>query len=179
MSIFKVISCFWMKFHNSYFYFIFINHKNVEKYFFLEFIENSLKMFQSSNCCDMIYFLTTIFSNVLGRMKSRRQLMAPVLWPGKCPKPYFKLYWSNLSEADRIWKMSAERKRRDTVTKYLFSANSFRRNYSFLNLTLCTVTVHTGAETIQGRKLFAEIRYIYFLVFTKNNKVETLEVCPL
>ena len=43
------------------------------------------------------------------------------------------------------------------------SANSFRGNYSFLNLTLCTVTlmyceVHTGAETIQGRKLFAEIR---------------------
>ena len=35
---------------------------------------------------------------------------------------------------------------------YRISANSFRGNYSFLNLTLCTV--HTGAETIQGRKLF-------------------------
>ena len=41
---------------------------------------------------------------------------------------------------------------------YRISANSFRGKYSFLNLTLCTV--HTGAETIQGRKLFAEIRYI-------------------
>ena len=45
--------------------------------------------------------------------------------------------------------------------EYRISANSFRGNYSFLNLNLCTVTkvtVHTGAETIQGRKLFAEIR---------------------
>ena len=33
------------------------------------------------------------------------------------------------------------------------SVNSFSGNYSFLNLTLCT-----GAETIQRRKLFAEIR---------------------
>ena len=42
-------------------------------------------------------------------------------------------------------------------SRYRISANSFRGNYSFLNLTLCTVTkvtVHTGAETIQGRKLF-------------------------
>ena len=43
---------------------------------------------------------------------------------------------------------------------YRISANSFRGNYSFLNLTLCTVTfgystvtfgqVHTGAEIIRG-----------------------------
>jgi hypothetical protein len=49
------------------------------------------------------------------------------------------------------------------INEYRISANSYRGNYSFLNLTLCTVTfdvtVHTGAETIQGRKLFAEIRY--------------------
>ena len=38
---------------------------------------------------------------------------------------------------------------------YRISANSFRGNYSFLNLTLRTkVAVHTGGETIQGRKLF-------------------------
>ena len=53
---------------------------------------------------------------------------------------------------------------------YRISANSFHGIYSFLNLTLCTVTfghsvtVHTGAETIQGRKLFAEIRYLIFFV---------------
>ena len=39
---------------------------------------------------------------------------------------------------------------------YRIPAKSFRGNYSFLNLALCT------AETIQGRKLFAEIRYIGF-----------------
>ena len=51
--------------------------------------------------------------------------------------------------------------------KYRISANSFRGNYSFLSLTLCTVTFgnstyrcgnYSREETIQGRKLFAEIR---------------------
>ena len=55
---------------------------------------------------------------------------------------------------------------------YRISANSFRGNYSFLNLALCTVTFalylinlnscrgnYSKEETIQGRKLFAEIRY--------------------
>ena len=55
------------------------------------------------------------------------------------------------------------------LLKYRISANSFCRNYSFLNLTLCTVTFgystyrcgnYSREETIQGRKLFAEIRYI-------------------
>ena len=44
---------------------------------------------------------------------------------------------------------------------YRISANSFRGNYSFLNLTLCTVTfgvtVHTGAETIRGNTVFRNI----------------------
>ena len=53
--------------------------------------------------------------------------------------------------------------------EYRISANSFRGNYSFLNLTLSTVTFghstyrcgnYSREETIQGRKLFAEIRYI-------------------
>ena len=52
---------------------------------------------------------------------------------------------------------------------YRISANSFRRNYSFLNLTLCTVTFvnstyrcgnYSREETIQGRKLYEEIRYL-------------------
>ena len=56
---------------------------------------------------------------------------------------------------------------------YRISANSFRGNYSFLNLALCTVTFdlyfinlnscrgnYSREETIQGRKLFAEIRYL-------------------
>ena len=34
--------------------------------------------------------------------------------------------------------------------KIAYRTNSFRGNYCFLNLTL----VHTGAETIPGRKLF-------------------------
>ena len=51
---------------------------------------------------------------------------------------------------------------------YRISANSFRGNCSFLNLTLCTVSFgdstyrcgnYLREETIQGRKLFAEIRY--------------------
>ena len=32
--------------------------------------------------------------------------------------------------------------------------------YFYLNLAHHTVTVHKGAETIQGRKLYEEIRYI-------------------
>ena len=56
---------------------------------------------------------------------------------------------------------------------YRISANSFRGNYSFLNLALFTVTFdlyfinlnscrgnYSKEETIQGRKLFAEIRYV-------------------
>ena len=55
---------------------------------------------------------------------------------------------------------------------YRISANSFLGNYSFLNLALFTVTFdlyyinlnsyrgnYSREETIQGRKLFAEIRY--------------------
>ena len=47
------------------------------------------------------------------------------------------------------------------LTWYRISANNFCGNYSSLKSTLC-VTVHTGAETIQGRKLFAEIRWFFF-----------------
>ena len=58
--------------------------------------------------------------------------------------------------------------------EYRISANSFRGNYSFLNLVLFTVTFdlyfinlnscrgnYSREETIQGRKLFAEIRYTF------------------
>ena len=54
---------------------------------------------------------------------------------------------------------------------YRISANSFRGNYSFLNLTLCTVTFdhstyrcgnYSREETIQGRKLYAEIWYMIY-----------------
>ena len=68
-----------------------------------------------------------------------------------------------------------------TIKKHLFiyriSANSFRGNYSFLNLALFTVTFdlyfinlnscrgnYSREETIQGRKLFAEIRYSFLEV---------------
>ena len=59
------------------------------------------------------------------------------------------------------------------VFTYRISANSFRGNYSFLNLTLCTVTFdhstyrcgnYSREEIIQGRKLFAEIRYTFLVV---------------
>ena len=49
--------------------------------------------------------------------------------------------------------------------KYCISENSVRRNYSFLNLVLYTVTFGTlkcgnysREETIQGQKLFTEIQ---------------------
>ena len=68
----------------------------------------------------------------------------------------------------------------NSAHKYRISANSFRGNYCFFefnlekvrtysNLTLCTVTFdhstyrcrnYSREETIQGRKLFAEIRYL-------------------
>ena len=44
--------------------------------------------------------------------------------------------------------------------EYRISANSFRGNYSLLNLALCTVTLHKSAETIQGRKLFKGGNYL-------------------
>ena len=60
---------------------------------------------------------------------------------------------------------------------YRISANSFRGNYSFLSLALFTVTFDlyfinlnscrgncSREETIQGRKLFAEIRYVVFYI---------------
>ena len=60
-----------------------------------------------------------------------------------------------------------------TVNSIPISANSFRGNYSFLNSALFTVTFdlylinlnscrgkYSREETIQGRKLFAEIRYL-------------------
>ena len=45
--------------------------------------------------------------------------------------------------------------------RYRISANSSILFFFEFNLMYCDhITVHTGAETIQGRKLFAEIRYI-------------------
>ena len=65
----------------------------------------------------------------------------------------------------------------DEQYRYCISANSFRGNYSFLNLALFIVTFdlyfidlnscrgnYSREETIQGRKLFAEIRYAPFLL---------------
>ena len=53
------------------------------------------------------------------------------------------------------------------MLNYRISSYSFRGNYSFLNLEIQRshyirpkVTVHKGAETIQGRKLYEEIRYV-------------------
>ena len=73
-----------------------------------------------------------------------------------------------------------------TFTKYRISANSFRGNYSFLNLTLCTVTFdhrtyrcgnYSREETIQGRKVFAEIRYFfYFSLFFYVDSMEGFSV---
>ena len=63
------------------------------------------------------------------------------------------------------------------LNTYRISANSFRGNYSFLNLTLCTVTFgdstyrcgnYSRKETIQGRKLFAEIRCIICIQIRKS-----------
>ena len=60
---------------------------------------------------------------------------------------------------------------------YCISSYSFHGNYSFLNLEIQRsqyirpkVTVHKGAETIQGRKLYEEIRYSDFIVSASVSK---------
>ena len=57
-------------------------------------------------------------------------------------------------------------------SRYRISSYSFRGNYSFLNLEIQRpqyirpkVTVHKCAETIQGRKLYEEIRYLNKYLF--------------
>ena len=59
---------------------------------------------------------------------------------------------------------------------YSISSYSFRGNYSFLNLEIQSsqykrpkVIVHKGAETIQGRKRYEEIRYAKFLWDSRKN----------
>ena len=54
---------------------------------------------------------------------------------------------------------------------YRISSYSFRGNYSFLDLEIQRsqyirpkVTVHKGAETIQGRKLYEELWYAIFVI---------------
>ena len=71
-------------------------------------------------------------------------------------------------------------------TVYRISSYSFRRNYSFLKLTLCTMTFgyspyrcrnYSREETIQGRKIYEEIRQFVlkpfnaFLLKTGNREV--------
>ena len=58
-------------------------------------------------------------------------------------------------------------------SKYRISSYSFRGSYSFLNLEIqrsqyikSKVTLHKGVETIQGRKLYEEIRYVGNLITT-------------
>ena len=65
------------------------------------------------------------------------------------------------------------------LSTYHISASSFRRNYSFQNLTLCTVTFchstyrcgkYSREESIQGRKLYEEIRYVCLTSMNKQGK---------
>ena len=56
------------------------------------------------------------------------------------------------------------------ILEYHISSYSFYGNYSFLNLEIQRsqyirpkVTVHICAETIQGRKLYEEVRYLEIL----------------
>ena len=53
------------------------------------------------------------------------------------------------------------------LNTYRISSYSFRGNYSFLNLEIqrsqyirAKVTVHKGAETLEGQQLYEEIRYL-------------------
>ena len=65
------------------------------------------------------------------------------------------------------------------TSSYRISSNSFRgRNYSFLNLEIQRsqyirpkVTVHKGAETIQGRKLFKGGNYMRKYGIQKNANI--------
>ena len=75
-----------------------------------------------------------------------------------------------------------------TQTMYRISSYSFRGNYSFLNLTLCTVTFdhstyrcgnYSREETIQGRKLYEEIRYVVFRKKKIESKVVNISVAHL
>ena len=79
----------------------------------------------------------------------------------------------NLVEIIPVFSTFSNIFKKKNIYIYRISANSFRGNYSFLNLALCTVTFdlyfinlnscrgnYSREETIQGRKLFAEIRYI-------------------
>ena len=58
----------------------------------------------------------------------------------------------------------------EILSEYRISSYSFLGNYSFLNLEIQRsqyirpnkVTVHKCAETIQGRKLYEEIRYLLY-----------------
>ena len=68
-----------------------------------------------------------------------------------------------ISKSILFVKLQPEQFNKSIKKKYRISANSFRGNYSFLNLTLCTVTFdhstyrcgnYSREETIQGRKLF-------------------------
>ena len=61
-----------------------------------------------------------------------------------------------------LWRISAK-----PIFNYRISSYSFRGNYSFLNMEIQRsqykrpkVTVHKGAETIQGRKLFKGGNYM-------------------
>ena len=68
---------------------------------------------------------------------------------------------------------------------YHISSYSFRGNYSFLELTLCTVTfgnsTYRYAETIQGRKLFKgenymrKYGYIYRSFFTRQRYLDNFK----
>ena len=77
-------------------------------------------------------------------------------------------------EKNKIAQNEKKNKKWTDKTTYRISTNSFRGNYSFLNLALFTVTFdlyfinlnscrvnYSREETIQGRKLYEEIRYKY------------------
>ena len=66
-----------------------------------------------------------------------------------------------------------------SFSKYRISANSFRGNYSFLDLTLCTVTFdlstyrcgnYSRAETIRGNRSYQKMskrKVVFNLMFIK------------
>ena len=122
------------------------SHGKILKYFFLDHFSSS---FLGRKYYTPILFKRDNRFQYFSLMKSSDDIFhfRTCILPDHVAHESLKEFWTNI---------------------YRISANSFRGNYSFLNLALCTVTfVHSiyrcrnysREEIIQGQKLFAEIRY--------------------
>ena len=127
--------------------------------FIQSWLDNSIKCNNVSFC----YFLLCSCSSThnLFHEESKTSYISPTrsghalgIWICRCTYLLF--------QRRRVWKLG-----RGAIMSYPISSYSFRGNYTFLNLEIPRshyirpkVTVHKGAETIQGRKLFKGGNYM-------------------